>query len=84
MINYKVMQIMPAMGWGAQVLFNDPDIYGEDWPLVGWALCEVTDDEKKADDKFNEVVGLIAYDGIVKLCNSLKDARCVDYTRYGG
>jgi len=58
MADRKILQIMPAAGWGAAFDAGDED---EISPLVGWAL--VQDAEGKS-----AVVGLVA-GGEVELCD---------------
>jgi hypothetical protein len=59
----KILQIMPAPGWGA--LVADDDAPNEDYvsPLIGWALIE--------EDGAQTVVGMIAGEQI-DFCDQLR------------
>ncbi len=59
MADRKIMQIMPAEGWGAAFEDGEDEIIS---PLVGWALVQ---DASGA----SAVVGLVAADEKVELCD---------------
>jgi hypothetical protein len=52
---YKVLQIMPAVGWVALVSQNN---LLREFPLVCWALVEYPDGEKGEN---REVVGMVCF-----------------------
>jgi hypothetical protein len=58
----KIVQIMSAEGWGATFVDGEEEIIS---PLVGWALVQ--------DGAESEVVGLVASDNKVALCDADED-----------
>jgi hypothetical protein len=60
--NRKIVQIMPAEGWGATFVEGDEEIIS---PLIGWALVQGGGE--------SEVVGLVASENKVALCDAEED-----------
>src|SRR5829696_5764701 len=63
MADRKIMQIMPADGWGAAFEDGEDEVIS---PLVGWALVQETSGA-------SAVVGLVAADEKVELCDDDTD-----------
>src|SRR5690349_18219788 len=63
MADRKIVQIMPADGWGAAFEDGEDEVIS---PLVGWALVQ-------DGDGASAVVGLVAADEKVELCDDDSD-----------
>lgn len=82
-LDYKILQLMPAEGWRAEVEFES----GESvfYPLVAWALCKVESTDERAEE-WQQVIAVICPEGegpaLIEEAFPKRDpARLVDYRK---
>jgi hypothetical protein len=68
MAEHKILQIMPANGWGAVFVENEDELIA---PLAGWALVS-------KDDGTSSVMGLVAWEHVELAETQPNFARYVD------